>query len=1001
MATFFDVCPDFTLTAWNGTWTDLDLSTSVPANSLAILRVALVGSTAQVGFRQKGSTDGNGGNKWNTISLYVNVGSSIYQQAQFLVPVDSSGICQYYASNAGQSNTYVAKIEGYLSQSEFGWFTNAIDKTPQTLNQWMIVNNTEVPDGSAFAIYMPYYPSGYAVCRASGSSDTYTPPCYIQQCYQIVPLNQSKQCEAYKAILSTHGLSLAGYLNYGLGLTNHVDKSVDHDGNYHTIDVSSGAPSDATAALILVTDLYNSVSHQQNIRKTTNSDDLFYNQDCWNGTWIVGIDNNKQLSGKVTSAGYQQQAFYLQGWTTPPPLEADFSGTPTSGNAPLSVDFTDLTNDTPTSWLWDFGDGGSLGLSAFISDSVIVGGGSSYTPWTNQNNILLKDGVCSSVTIPAGVNSLSNDLCVKNFGFVLASDPTGLTVQVSGFASAQRTGLNTNAYLAWSPDGGTTWYGIGILDIPTSSSTVNVTVYADPFFPLPTKDQINSPNFAIGLVVAGDESNSITYNIDSIQVSPVGSLSTNTEQNPTYVYTKAGTYSVKLTATSVSGSNTTTKINYIIVTSKSGKPTASFIYSPFPATGTSPTTINFTDTSTGTPTSWLWNFGDGGTSTNQNPSHQYSSAGNYTVTLTSINAYGSDTITQMSIVNIYSPGTASFHFPRIILQGGGGWSGSPGGIGNNYTIRLPLIRVSGYAIRTSNDSEIRIPLIQISASGLVGNVASGILQIPLLKIIGTTPIPSTGAFRIPLAEVYGEASGGSVGISNMVFPLIKIYGVGSGINIGTAEIIIPLPHLSGTGLVGGVGHGSFVLPKIQVSGNAYIYYNNIGVGFITLKLIKIEGYGIIIPPDTYQTYVLNTKNAMVSSYDKYNFNSFCEFHGMYLGAGPTGIHKLNGESDSGVNVDALIQTGLLNMSTQKVKRVTHGFIRMRSHGNYELHLITDDRIEYTYPFFSTSPAMLPLEVKTGRGARGEYWTVKFVNVNGEDFEIENMELDLEIQSRKR
>ncbi|HEC65063.1 MAG TPA: PKD domain-containing protein [bacterium] len=39
-----------------------------------------------------------------------------------------------------------------------------------------------------------------------------------------------------------------------------------------------------------------------------------------------------------------------------PPV-ADFSGTPTSGYVPLTVQFTDLSTNTPTSWLWDFGDG--------------------------------------------------------------------------------------------------------------------------------------------------------------------------------------------------------------------------------------------------------------------------------------------------------------------------------------------------------------------------------------------------------------------------------------------------------------------------------------------------------------------------------------------------------------------------------------------------------------------------------------------------------------------
>ena len=46
--------------------------------------------------------------------------------------------------------------------------------------------------------------------------------------------------------------------------------------------------------------------------------------------------------------------------------------------------------------------------------------------------------------------------------------------------------------------------------------------------------------------------------------------------------------------------------------------------------------VQFTDRSTGggTITSWEWDFGDGTTSTEQNPTHTYSAAGEYTVTLT-------------------------------------------------------------------------------------------------------------------------------------------------------------------------------------------------------------------------------------------------------------------------------------------------------------------------------------------------------------------------------
>ena len=48
--------------------------------------------------------------------------------------------------------------------------------------------------------------------------------------------------------------------------------------------------------------------------------------------------------------------------TTPVPIKAGFSGSPTTGTAPLTVTFTEASTGSPTSWLWDFGDGSSSKL---------------------------------------------------------------------------------------------------------------------------------------------------------------------------------------------------------------------------------------------------------------------------------------------------------------------------------------------------------------------------------------------------------------------------------------------------------------------------------------------------------------------------------------------------------------------------------------------------------------------------------------------------------------
>jgi uncharacterized membrane protein len=77
------------------------------------------------------------------------------------------------------------------------------------------------------------------------------------------------------------------------------------------------------------------------------------------------------------------------------------------------------------------------------------------------------------------------------------------------------------------------------------------------------------------------------------------------------------------------------------------------VFSASSTSGYAPITVKFTDQSTSSPAAWNWNFGDGNTSTLQNPTHTYSTAGNYTVTLTASNAAGSSTVS--GIIHVKSP----------------------------------------------------------------------------------------------------------------------------------------------------------------------------------------------------------------------------------------------------------------------------------------------------------------------------------------------------------
>jgi len=94
----------------------------------------------------------------------------------------------------------------------------------------------------------------------------------------------------------------------------------------------------------------------------------------------------------------------------------------------------------------------------------------------------------------------------------------------------------------------------------------------------------------------------------------------------------------------------THKIRINVIELPNLPPKADFAY--FPTHPTPYDIVGFTDLSIdsdGNVTSWHWRFGDGSDSTNQNPSHQYSVAGTYVVTLSVSDDRGIQTVTSKAV----------------------------------------------------------------------------------------------------------------------------------------------------------------------------------------------------------------------------------------------------------------------------------------------------------------------------------------------------------------
>lgn len=131
-----------------------------------------------------------------------------------------------------------------------------------------------------------------------------------------------------------------------------------------------------------------------------------------------------------------------------------------------------------------------------------------------------------------------------------------------------------------------------------------------------------------------------------------GDNQTSTEQNPTHIYTKAGSFSVKLTVKNGVLNDSHTNFSFINVQDPINM-TADFIANK--TSGDIPLKVQFSDNSSGSPIAWIWDFGDDKVSTEANPIHTYEKEGQFDVTLKILKGAEIKTISKNKFVKTTNP----------------------------------------------------------------------------------------------------------------------------------------------------------------------------------------------------------------------------------------------------------------------------------------------------------------------------------------------------------
>jgi PKD repeat protein len=343
--------------------------------------------------------------------------------------------------------------------------------------------------------------------------------------------------------------------------------------------------------------------------------------------------SNSPIPTPCSTPQYSQTEDYsvLASVSTAAPI-AEFIAAPVQPCS-STVQFTDQSQNVPTSWLWSFGDGAT---STLQNPSHQYASSGTYTVTlvaTNVNgsntrtrtNYITIDG---AVPVPAACTPQTQAYCC-NYGITQFGLGTIMKASSNGQAGYEDFTCTSKTTLTIGNR-----YPISITTNPTSAQDTRVwldlnndgtfatteliyqalnTINPNGTILIPTSTALNQP---LRLRVVSDYVGSPFTACGGVQ------------------YGQAEDYTVTLQA-------------------NTSAPTPDFT-SNFVA-GACQTTVQFTDQSQNVPTSWLWNFGDGATSTLQNPSHTYTTSGSYAVSLTTSNALGTKTKTVANYVLVTLP----------------------------------------------------------------------------------------------------------------------------------------------------------------------------------------------------------------------------------------------------------------------------------------------------------------------------------------------------------
>ena len=386
---------------------------------------------------------------------------------------------------------------------------------------------------------------------------------------------------------------------------------------------------DGTSNIVIQTCFYNNSWSSNAVMNMSNYgyNSLIYrrrdNSSPCNSNWINGVET--------------QRPNIRFSWVDPssPPI-TNFS---TSGSNTCSglVSFYDQTSNSPTGWLWNFGDGNSSSQQNPTHSYTSSG---NYTVELVTSNSFGSDTITYSNLIQVNLTNTPPiaPSCTPTTGIAGTIGNYGITEFNFGNLS-NTSGTSTEGYSDFTCDSSLFYIGQTYTLRATHISVIPQNFFAwidfnnNGIFETATEQIVSN-------LVSGD-STSTTVSIPSfgvvntplrLRIMSDASFSGQLDPCTDPVYGQAEDYTIYL-AYNFSPPDTDFESN-----------------KNYSCDGI----VEFSDLSSNIPYAWYWDFGDGNSSISQNPIHTYINNGIYDVTLISSNLYGDDSTTYSQYIEIDS-----------------------------------------------------------------------------------------------------------------------------------------------------------------------------------------------------------------------------------------------------------------------------------------------------------------------------------------------------------